>query len=60
MPAAVTVVEGFGVWPVTTVPSDSIGDLDTQETDLDPTAQDQLLQWSLTFRLKVAFCQSQM
>lgn len=53
MPATVTDVGEFGVWAVTTPPSDSVGELDTQETELDPTAQDQLRQWSLSFRLKV-------
>lgn len=46
----VTDVGGFGVWAVTTPPSDSVGELDTQETELDPMAQGQLLQWSLSLR----------
>lgn len=55
----VTDVGGFGVWAVTTPSSDSVGELDTQETELDATAQGQLLQWSLGLRLKVTLCPSQ-
>lgn len=50
-----------GIWSlaVTTVLLTLWGDL-ILRTDVDPVAQDQLLQWNLTFRLKVAFCHSQM
>ena len=55
----VTDVGGVGVWALTTLSSDSVGELDTQETELDATAQGQLLQWSLSLRLKVTLCQLQ-
>lgn len=50
-----------GVWSlaVTTVLLTLWGGFGTQETDMGPAAQGQLLQWNLTFRLMVVFCQSQ-